>query len=149
MGIDTVLADDPQLTTRLPRGRGKDPIRLVLDSKLRIPPTARLLNLDSPAPTWVACTAAAAPDKVREIERRGAEVLVLPQAAGRVSLPDLLMLLGQRQIQSLLVEGGAEVLGSFFDQNLIQMFHFFYAPKIPGWPRRPGGPGGTRSHAFD
>ncbi len=142
VGIDTLLADDPQLTTRLPRSRGRDPIRLVLDSKLRIPPTARLLHLDSPAPTWVACTEAAPAAKVREVERLGAEVLVLPQAGGRVSLPDLLTLLGQRQVQSLLVEGGAEVLGSFFDQNLIQMFHFFYAPKILGGQAAPGVLGG-------
>jgi diaminohydroxyphosphoribosylaminopyrimidine deaminase / 5-amino-6-(5-phosphoribosylamino)uracil reductase len=132
VGIDTVLADDPQLTTRMPRGRGSDPIRLVLDSRLRLPLTARLLHLDSPAATWLACTAAAPPDKVREIERLGAEVLVLPQVEGRVSLDAMLRMLGQRQVQSLLVEGGAEVLGSFFDQNLIQMFHFFYAPKFLG-----------------
>ena len=58
--------------------------------------------------------------------------MLLPQDSGRVSLPDLLKLLGARQIQSLLVEGGAEVLGSFFDQNLVHLFHFFYAPKILG-----------------
>lgn len=132
VGIETALADDPQLTTRLPRGRGKDPIRVVLDSRLRLPLTARLLHLGSPSPTIVACTEAAAPEKVREVERLGAEVVILPQAAGRVSLPGLLTLLGRRQIQSLLVEGGAEVLGSFFDQKLIQMFHFFYAPKFLG-----------------
>ena len=54
VGIGTVLADDPQLTTRRPRGQGKDPIRVVLDSRLRLPLTARLLHLDSEAPTWVA-----------------------------------------------------------------------------------------------
>lgn len=132
VGIGTVLADDPQLTTRLPRGLGKDPIRVVLDSRLRLPQAARLLHLDSPAPTLVACTASAPPEKIREVERLGAEVLVLPQASGRVSLLDLLTLLGRRQVQSLLVEGGAEVLGNFFDQNLIHMFHFFYAPKFLG-----------------
>jgi diaminohydroxyphosphoribosylaminopyrimidine deaminase / 5-amino-6-(5-phosphoribosylamino)uracil reductase len=142
VGIETVLSDDPQLTTRLPRGRGKDPIRVVLDSKLRIPLTARLLHLDSPAPTWVACTEAAPPQKVRELEHLGAEVLVLPQDSNRVSLAALLRLLGQRQVQSLLVEGGAEVLGSFFDQKLIQMFHFFYAPKLLGGRRARGVLGG-------
>ena len=157
VGIDTVLADDPLLTTRLPDNHpkndkrktkkpGKDPIRLVLDSKLRIPLTAKLLHLDSPAPTWVACTDASPPQKVRKLERLGAEVLRLPQDSGRVSLPDLLKLLGARQIQSLLVEGGAEVLGSFFDQNLINMFHFFYAPKILGGRNAPGVLGGRGVH---
>jgi len=153
VGINTVLSDDPQLTTRLPfrktenrkpktENRGKDPIRVVLDSRLRLPLTSRLLHLNSPAPTWVACTDAAPPQKVREVERLGAEVLVLPQAAGRVSLPDLLRFLGGRQVQSLLVEGGAEVLGSFFDQNLVQLFHFFYAPKFLGGQRARGVLGG-------
>jgi len=84
VGIGTVLADDPQLTTRLPRGRGKDPVRLVLDSRLRLPLTARLLNLDSAAPTWVATTNQAPPEKIRALEGRGAQVLVLPAEAGKI-----------------------------------------------------------------
>ncbi len=143
VGIETALADDPQLTTRWPGRkaktqnpkpgtRGKDPIRLVLDSRLRLPLTARLLHLDSPAPTWVACTAQAPAEKRRALEDQGAQVLELPEEAGRVSLPALLDLLGKRQVQSLLVEGGAEVLGAFFDQKLVQQFNFFYAPKILG-----------------
>jgi diaminohydroxyphosphoribosylaminopyrimidine deaminase / 5-amino-6-(5-phosphoribosylamino)uracil reductase len=132
VGIETVLSDDPQLTTRLPRGRGKDPIRIVLDSKLRIPLTAKLLHLDSPAPTWVACAAAAHHEKIRALKELGAEVLVFEPESGRVPLKPLLQLLGDQQVQSLLVEGGAEVLGSFFDQKLIQTFRFFYAPKLLG-----------------
>lgn len=132
VGIGTVLADDPQLTTRLPRGPGRDPIRLVLDSTLRLPLSARLLHLDSPAPTWVATTGQAPPAKRRALEDLGARVLVLPEAAGRVSLPGLLEFLGAQQVQSLLVEGGAEVLGAFFDQKLVHLFRFFYAPTILG-----------------
>jgi diaminohydroxyphosphoribosylaminopyrimidine deaminase/5-amino-6-(5-phosphoribosylamino)uracil reductase len=148
-GINTVLADDPQLTTRLPRGRGKDPIRVVLDSRLRLPEQARLLHLDSAAPTWVACTEQAPAAKIRFLERLGAEVLVLPAESGRVSLTALLQLLGARQVQSLLVEGGSEVLGSFFDQKFVQMFHFFYAPKFLGGRSAPGvlgGQGVSRLH---
>ena len=142
VGIGTVLADDPQLTTRRPRGRGKDPIRVVLDSRLRLPLTARLLHLDSPAPTWVATTSQAPPDTIRALEARGAQVLVLPADAGRVSLPALLEELGARQVQSLLVEGGAETLGAFFDQRLVNQFYFFYAPKILGGQKAPGMVGG-------
>ncbi len=60
------------------------------------------------------------------------EVLVLPEAGGRVALEPLLQELGRRQVQSLLVEGGAEVLGAFLDQSLVDQFYFFYAPKILG-----------------
>jgi len=86
VGIGTVLVDDPQLTTRRPRGQGKDPIRVVLDSRLRLPLTSRLLHLDSQAPTWVATTSQAPPDAIRALTARGTQVLVLPADAGRVSL---------------------------------------------------------------
>jgi diaminohydroxyphosphoribosylaminopyrimidine deaminase/5-amino-6-(5-phosphoribosylamino)uracil reductase len=142
VGIGTVLADDPQLTTRLPRGRGKDPIRVVLDSRLRLPLTARMLHLDSEAPTWVATTSQAPSETIRTLEGTGAQVLVLPGDAGRVSLPALLLKLGARQVQSLLVEGGAETLGAFFDERLVNQFYFFYAPKILGGQKAPGAVGG-------
>jgi diaminohydroxyphosphoribosylaminopyrimidine deaminase/5-amino-6-(5-phosphoribosylamino)uracil reductase len=142
VGIETALADDPQLTTRLPRRKGKDPIRVVLDSRLRLPLTAKLLHLDSPAPTWVACTSEAPKEKIKAIKELGAEVLVLSPEAGRVPLKPLLKLLGAQQVQSLLVEGGAEVLGAFFDQRLVNQFYFFFAPKILGGQKAPGVVGG-------
>ncbi|MFZ5449282.1 MAG: bifunctional diaminohydroxyphosphoribosylaminopyrimidine deaminase/5-amino-6-(5-phosphoribosylamino)uracil reductase RibD [Thermodesulfobacteriota bacterium] len=142
VGIGTVLADNPQLTVRLPRRRGRDPIRIVLDSRLRLPLNARLLHLDSPAPTWVATTGQAPPDAIRAYQDQGIRVMVLPADAGRVSLPALLQSLGERQVQSLLVEGGAETLGAFFDQRLVRQFNFFYAPKILGGRNAPGTVGG-------
>ncbi len=158
VGINTVLADNPQLTTRLPKkgnssltpltshripptktsSPAKDPIRIVLDSRLRLPLEARLLHLTSSAPTWVATTPNAPPEKIHALEKLGAEVLVLPADQGRVALPPLLSFLGQRHIQSLLVEGGADVLGSFFDQKLVHKFYFFYAPKFLGGRQAPG-----------
>jgi diaminohydroxyphosphoribosylaminopyrimidine deaminase/5-amino-6-(5-phosphoribosylamino)uracil reductase len=142
VGIGTVLADDPQLTTRLPRGPGRDPIRVILDSRLRLPLTARMLHLDSAAPTWAATTNQAPPDMRRALEGTGAQILVLPGEAGRVSLPALLAELGARHVQSLLVEGGAETLGTFFDERLVNQFYFFYAPKILGGQKAPGAVGG-------
>jgi diaminohydroxyphosphoribosylaminopyrimidine deaminase/5-amino-6-(5-phosphoribosylamino)uracil reductase len=142
VGIGTVLADDPQLTTRLPRGPGRDPIRIVLDSRLRLPLTSRLLHLDSAAPTWVAYTSQAPAANRHALEGLGVEVLVLPPEDGRVPLPALLDLLGNRQVQSLLVEGGAATLGAFFDQGLVNQFYFFYAPKILGGRTAPGMVGG-------
>jgi diaminohydroxyphosphoribosylaminopyrimidine deaminase / 5-amino-6-(5-phosphoribosylamino)uracil reductase len=143
VGIGTVLADDPQLTTRRPRGPASDPIRVVLDSRLRLPLTSRLLHLDSAAPTWVATTSQARPGTIRALEAKGAQVMVLPAEAGRVSLGALLAELGARQVQSLLVEGGAETLGTFFDQRLVNQFYFFYAPKILGGQQAPGMVGGN------
>ncbi len=117
---------------------------------MRIPLTARLLHLDSPAPTWVACTESAPKDKIRALKDLGAEVLVLPAAggdefgpaAGRVALKPLLELLGRRQVQSLLVEGGAQVLGAFFEAKLVDKFYFFYAPLFLGGKEAPGVLGG-------
>ncbi len=144
VGVETVLKDDPQLTTRQPR-RGQDPIRIVLDSTLRIPLSSRVLHLKSPAPTWVACTAAAPAEKIKALKELGAEVLVFRSQSGdsgRVPLTDLLRLLGRQQVQSLLVEGGAEVLGAFFQQKLVNQFYFFFAPKFLGGRQAPGVLGG-------
>jgi len=140
VGLGTLLADDPQLTTRLPGRRGQDPIRVVLDSRLRLPLEARVLHLNSQASTWVACTGEGAKDKekVKALKALGAEVLVLPEEDGRVALQPLLRFLGRRQVQSVLVEGGAETLGSFFDQRLVDQFFFFYAPKFLGGKDTPG-----------
>jgi diaminohydroxyphosphoribosylaminopyrimidine deaminase/5-amino-6-(5-phosphoribosylamino)uracil reductase len=161
VGVGTVLADDPQLTVRLQgrkrvgqggspdkptadrrpktEDRSRDPIRVVLDSRLRLPLSAKLLHLDSAAPTWIACTPAAPKDKIRDIRDLGAEVLMLPgEPGGLVALKPLLAELGNRRVQSLLVEGGAETLGSFFDQRLVDKFYFFYAPKILGGKTAPG-----------
>jgi diaminohydroxyphosphoribosylaminopyrimidine deaminase/5-amino-6-(5-phosphoribosylamino)uracil reductase len=132
VGIGTVLADDPQLTARLPRGLSKDPIRVILDSHLRTPPRACVLNLESPSPTWIATTPAAPRNNLQSLESQGAEVFVLPEKKGRVALEPLLQELGRRRVQSVLVEGGAEVLGAFLDQRLVDKFYFFYAPKILG-----------------
>jgi diaminohydroxyphosphoribosylaminopyrimidine deaminase/5-amino-6-(5-phosphoribosylamino)uracil reductase len=119
--------------------RYKDPIRIVLDSRLRLPLNAKLLHLASAAPTWIACTPAAPKDNIKAIQDLGADVLVMPaESSGLVALPPLLADLGRRQVQSLMVEGGAETLGSFFDQRLVDKFYFFYAPKILGGKTAPG-----------
>ncbi len=117
---------------REPRPQGKDPLRVVLDSALRIPLSARLLHLESPAPTLIAATPQAPAERVEALRQAGAEVLILPEERGRVALRPLLERLGKRKVTSILVEGGAETLGSFFDARLVDRFYFFYAPKILG-----------------
>ncbi len=142
VGIGTALADNPQLTVRLPGRRSRDPIRIVLDSRLRLPLTSRLVRHNSAAPTWVATTGQAPPEAIQALQGAGVQVMVLPAEAGKVSLPALLQFLGEHQVQSLLVEGGAETLGAFFDQRLVNQFHFFFAPKILGGVKAPGAVGG-------
>jgi diaminohydroxyphosphoribosylaminopyrimidine deaminase/5-amino-6-(5-phosphoribosylamino)uracil reductase len=133
-GVNTVLADDPQLTAR-PGGRNapRQPLRVIVDARCRTPPQARLLQ--EPGATLVATTAAAPDGARRALEQAGAEVLVLPEAAGAegmVSLPALLAELGRRDITSVLVEGGGTLLGSLFDAGLVDRVLAFLAPVVIG-----------------
>ncbi len=141
VGIGTVLADDPSLTTRLPGG-GKNPIRVIVDSKGRIPLEAKLL-CDCEAPVIIAVGPEAPAAKLAALQAKGAEVLKLPLVAGRgVSLRHLFVELGQRNITSILVEGGAEVNASVLAENVVDKVHWFIAPKIIGGKTAPGPVGG-------
>lgn len=142
VGIGTVLADDPALTTRLPGNRGRDPVRVILDSRLRIPLTAKVLHLPSSAPTLVATTAAA-PAEVRErLQAMGVEVLIFPEEDGRVAWEPLLAELAGRQLTSILVEGGAGVNASALACGVVDKVVTFIAPKIFGGLAAPGPVGG-------
>jgi len=131
VGVGTVLADNPQLTVRLVRGR--NPKRIVLDSRLRLPLDAALLSSQESAPTFIATTPAADSKKVAALSRLGIEVLKIPpDAAGKVDISELLKALAQRQISSVLVEGGAETITSFLRQGLVDRLVAIVAPKILG-----------------
>ncbi|CEP69434.1 Riboflavin biosynthesis protein RibD [Moorella glycerini] len=142
VGIGTVLADDPELTTRLPGGKGRDAVRVILDSHLRIPLTARVLNLASPAPTLVATTAAAPVEARQQLAARGIEVIVLPAEDGRVAWQPLLAELARRQITSILVEGGAGVNATALAAGVVDKVVALIAPKIFGGIAAPGPVGG-------
>ncbi|MGH2670138.1 MAG: bifunctional diaminohydroxyphosphoribosylaminopyrimidine deaminase/5-amino-6-(5-phosphoribosylamino)uracil reductase RibD, partial [bacterium] len=122
IGIDTVLTDDPLLSVRHPgpstagrragaagRQRSGRPLKVIVDSRLRIPPSAKCLSARSPAPTVIATTVRA-PGKAAALARRGAEVVILPARRGRVPLMRLFRLLVRRGMHSVLIEGGGEVL---------------------------------------
>jgi len=128
VGAGTARADDPRLTARLPGGRGCDPIRVVLDSRLELPMTLRLFRQRSKAATLVAHVAGAPPAK----PPRGVEYLRCRARRGRVDLGDLLLRLGERGVTTLLVEGGAEVNRSFLEAGLVDQLLLFVAPKIAG-----------------
>ncbi len=130
-GSDTVIIDDPLLTAR-PGGRKakRQPLRIVLDTRGRIPATARVLNDD--APTLVATGPATGKAWRRAIESTGAEVLALPQHGEHLDAAALLRALGDRGILSLLMEGGGVLLGGFFDRQLVDKVHAIIAPMIIG-----------------
>ena len=129
VGAGTVVADDPLLTSRIPGGR--DPLRVIVDSKLRIEPTAKVLTVLSPADTLIA-TVTSEPEKNVRLVGAGGKVLICPTREGRVDLQALLRSLGERKVQSILLEGGAELAGDFLRQGLIDKLLFFYAPKLVG-----------------
>ncbi len=132
VGVGTVLADDPQLTVRLVRGKGKQPVRVVVDSLARTPPTAKVIRA-AETPCIIAVTEKAPESRVRKLRYAGAEVWRLPpDKQGRVSLPELLRKLAECDIVSVLVEGGSELAGSLVAQRLIDRVVFFIAPVLLG-----------------
>lgn len=131
VGLGTALADDPLLTARPPGPRRA--ARIVLDSGARLPLTAQLVATARDTPTIVATTVSAADESIRALEMAGCEVLRLPQTSdGRLDIQALVAELGRRRWTNMLVEGGAETLGSFFDAGLVDEVHVFIAPKILG-----------------
>jgi diaminohydroxyphosphoribosylaminopyrimidine deaminase/5-amino-6-(5-phosphoribosylamino)uracil reductase len=133
IGADTAITDNPQLTTRLPRSEVRHPLRIVLDSRGRVPLASRLYQADLPGQTLVAATQAMPPAHLAALEQQGVETLLLPAtASGRIDLAALLAELGRRQLTSLLVEGGGQVLGSFFEAALVNEVWAFLAPLIIG-----------------
>jgi len=134
VGKGTVLADNPSLTWR-PAGRkntSKKLLRVILDSRLETPVDFQVFKPDKSAPTLVACSN---PDKekINALMEKGVQTVTLPaDEKGRPDILALLEYLGQRGIHSLLVEGGAEILGSFYDQGLVDEAFFFFAPIVIG-----------------
>jgi diaminohydroxyphosphoribosylaminopyrimidine deaminase/5-amino-6-(5-phosphoribosylamino)uracil reductase len=131
-GIGSIFADDSRLTTRLPDG-GRDALRIVVDSQLRIPDRAQIFSSESAAKPLIATTVAAPKVRIQELESRGVEVIVIAtDQKGRVSLPDLMIDLGRRNIQSLLLEAGSTLNGAAVQAGIVDRVAFFIAPKILG-----------------
>ncbi|MDD5225073.1 MAG: bifunctional diaminohydroxyphosphoribosylaminopyrimidine deaminase/5-amino-6-(5-phosphoribosylamino)uracil reductase RibD [bacterium] len=137
-GIGTVRKDDPELTARPDRKTGKNPLRVVMDSRLGIPLNARMLRSPLPAPTLIATTKKSSPKKREILRRRGVEVLVLPENKGKVDPRALLRALGKRGVMSLLLEGGPELASAFLQAGLIDKLMIFLAPKLIGGKLAPG-----------
>jgi len=135
VGVSTVMADNPSLTTRL-GVEGLHPVRIIVDSSLRIPPDSRVIT-DGLAPTWIFTT-----DKVDETKRSRLEeqgVQVIPCGAGpHVDLKAAMVKLGQMGISSILLEGGGTLNGSMLENKLVDRIIQFIAPKIIGGYDAPG-----------
>ncbi|CAH2031244.1 bifunctional diaminohydroxyphosphoribosylaminopyrimidine deaminase/5-amino-6-(5-phosphoribosylamino)uracil reductase RibD [Trichlorobacter ammonificans] len=129
VGVDTIIVDNPQLTVRHVRGR--DPLRVVVDTRLRTPESVAVLSGPQAKKTIIA-TCETNPRVHRRYQVQGATVLVCEEQGGRVSMPDLLGKLGEMGVRTLLLEGGSRLAGDMVQAGLIDEFMLFYAPKIIG-----------------
>ncbi|KHE94122.1 MAG: bifunctional diaminohydroxyphosphoribosylaminopyrimidine deaminase/5-amino-6-(5-phosphoribosylamino)uracil reductase RibD [Candidatus Scalindua rubra] len=131
VGAGTVAVDNPQLTVR--HVKGKNPFRIIVDSKLRIPIKSSVLTDANAHLTIIATTSNAPAMKIEAVKKLGAEVLVVNrERTGRVSLSDLLRKLGKREIMSVLVEGGSEIITALLKAGLVDKMIVPIAPKIVG-----------------
>ncbi|AQR62014.1 deaminase [Brevundimonas sp. LM2] len=129
VGVETVLADDPRLTVRLPDGEsGRDPLRVVLDSRLRTPAFARLAT----AGTLILTTREPVPVGEAEVVR------VTGDASGRPAVAAVLATLAERRIDSLMIEGGGRVAAGFVTAGVVDAIEWFRAPILLGGDGRPG-----------
>ncbi|HEX5323343.1 MAG TPA: bifunctional diaminohydroxyphosphoribosylaminopyrimidine deaminase/5-amino-6-(5-phosphoribosylamino)uracil reductase RibD [Capsulimonadaceae bacterium] len=155
VGIGTVLADDPSLTTRLAHKPGRNPIRIVVDSQARTPLDSNLVKLAGDGKTWIAHTDQADPNRLSALIDAGVKLLRCTtdnpdsnyknrNQPERVNLSDLLAQLGtQGDIVGVLVEGGSELIGSLLKEGLVDRYIAAIAPKIVGGKGAPGPVGGA------
>lgn len=130
VGIGTVLKDNPLLTTRLPDQQGKNPIRVILDSRLQIPMDANVLNDE--AKTIIATTTDANPKKIAELEKRNITFIYCSKDQNGICLEEMLEQLYKHGITDVLVEGGGEVNASFVRAGLVNKYVIYVAPKLLG-----------------
>ena len=133
VGVNTVLADNPQLTSRCGDHGGKtrkQPLRVIVDSLGRTPLTAHIFS--EPGETLLALRRPVDSEVAKALAQTGAELVELPDEDGFVDLGELLRILGQREITSVLVEGGGTLLGSFFDNRLVDKVVAFVSPVVIG-----------------
>ncbi len=128
VGINTVLKDDPSLTVRIPGGR--DPIRVIVDSKLRTPLNAKVITQKSSAKTFIATLDTMSSDKLVNLLDAGAEILLARGSKGQVDLKYLMKMLSSFGITSVLIEGGAEVNASALKSGIVDKVVMFIAPML-------------------
>ncbi|AWC24481.1 bifunctional diaminohydroxyphosphoribosylaminopyrimidine deaminase/5-amino-6-(5-phosphoribosylamino)uracil reductase RibD [Aminobacter sp. P9b] len=132
VGIGTALADDPELTVRLPGLRNRSPARIVLDRLARLPATSKLARSAHDVPVFVAACPEGDPKNRAELERAGVKFLATETYDGRVALPELLEDLANQGMSRIIVEGGADTARAFLDEGLVDRIALFSGPEAIG-----------------
>ena len=133
VGVNTVIEDDPELTTRIPNGR--NPIRIILDSTLRIPLDSKVVT-DGQAETWIFTAQKFDQEAKEKLEERG--ITIFPTSGSvHVDPNDVVRILGEKLISSVLVEGGGTIHAAFLENQLIDKVEIYIAPKLVGGSHAP------------
>ena len=130
VGVGTVIADDPMLDCRLPEG-GKNPVRIICDSNLRTPMDSKIVKTASDIRTIIATVSGDA-SRIKEYESRGCEVVRTSENRGKTNLKELMSVLGEKGIDSILLEGGAQLNFSALEARIVDEIHTYIAPKMFG-----------------
>lgn len=139
VGINTILQDDPRLTVRHSLWWNKQQIRIILDSQLRFPPHARILDTLPKGDILIFTGPDVSPEKAAVLREKGAEVIAAPlQKNGRIELQAVLEWLGRHEISSVLVEGGGQIHTDFLENRLADKMLVSLAPKLIGGLQAPG-----------
>ncbi len=136
VGIGTVLRDDPMLTARVAAEEKRDPLRVVVDTRGRVPVTARLFTSGS-HPPLVAVGPRVAQARLRQLRERGADLIVLPLGEGGLSLPHLIRELGRREITSVMIEGGGRLATTALQAGAVDKLMLILAPILIGGKKAP------------
>ena len=128
VGVETAIADDPILNCRLPGLEQRSPVRLVLDSGLKLPLDSKLIRSSDAVPLWLSCCEHVAPERRYEMQAAGCRIIAAESDEGRIALPELMDDLAAQGISSVLVEGGANVASSFLKENLVDRVVLFRSP---------------------
>ncbi|AOY75030.1 bifunctional diaminohydroxyphosphoribosylaminopyrimidine deaminase/5-amino-6-(5-phosphoribosylamino)uracil reductase RibD [Clostridium formicaceticum] len=132
VGISTVLKDNPRLNTRIANKEVNHPARIIIDSKLRVPVDAKVIETATQQTTIIATTEKAPKEKINQLQRLGIEVMIAAEEEGKVNPKDIALKLGQRGIDSILLEGGGTLNYSALQSGIVDKIMYFIAPKIIG-----------------
>ena len=132
VGINTVMKDDPLLNIRNIKGKTKNPVRIIVDSKARIPFEAKVINSPETAPVILAVTHQAPAAKINQLKKNGVGIIVCPEKNKRVDLKYLMRELGKQDIDSILLEGGGTLNFEALQEGIVDKMIVFIAPKIIG-----------------
>lgn len=132
VGVNTVIGDRPILLARAPYGRARQPVRVIVDTRLRTPLDSPVLSTANVSPVIIATTEGATKKRFDAYRSKGATIIITKSRDGRVDLADLCRRLGRMGIINILVEGGGELVAGLLRAKLIDRFLFFIAPRIIG-----------------